>query len=67
VYAGRCGCLLGFELGFCWCKLQLLVEPVGAGLAAVAVNAVVLIWKLARMDFLTTRQKFEDTLGVENI
>ena len=26
-----------------------------AGLAAVAVNAVVLIWELARMDFLTVR------------
>ena len=31
------------------------VERLGAGLAAVAVNAVVLIWELARMDFLTVR------------
>lgn len=38
--AGRCGCLRWFEL---------LV----AGLAAAAVNAVVLIWELARMDVLT--------------
>ena len=31
------------------------VELLGAGLAAVAVNAVALLWKLAQMDFLTIR------------
>lgn len=36
---------------FFWCKFQLLVEPVGAGSAPVAVNGAVLIRKLARMDF----------------
>ncbi len=41
-FTGRCGFLRWFEL---------LV----AGLAAAAVNAVVLIWKLARMNILTMR------------
>ena len=39
---GRCGCLG-------W------VELLGAGLAVVAVNAEVLIWKLAWVDILTLR------------
>ena len=39
---GRCGCLRGVEL-------------LGAGLAAVAVNRVVLTWEFARMDILTIR------------
>ena len=37
---------------------QVLLLPalgLGAGLVAVAVNAMVLIWKLARIDFLTLR------------
>ena len=38
----HCGCLRGVEL-------------LGAGLAAVAVNAVALIRELAQMDFLTIR------------
>ncbi len=38
----RCGCARWIEL-------------FGAGLAAVAVNRVALIWKLARMGFLTVR------------
>ena len=38
----HCGCLRG-------------VERLGAGLAAVAVNSVALIWELARMDILTIR------------
>ena len=36
----HCGCLRGVEL-------------LGAGLAAVAVNSVALIWELVWMDFLT--------------
>ena len=35
--------------------LRLPALGLGVGLAAVAVNAVVLIWKLARIDFLTLR------------
>ena len=35
------------------------VERLGAGLAAVAVNAVVLIWKFARMNILTLRDEVE--------
>ena len=42
----HCGCLRG-------------VERLGAGLAAVAVNAVVLIWKFARMNILTLRDEVE--------
>ena len=38
----------------CYCLRW--VEQLGAGLAAAAVNAVVLIWKLAQMDFLTIRE-----------
>ena len=43
--AGRCGCPR---------RVGLLV----AGLAAVPVNRVVLIWELARTDFLTIRGRF---------
>ena len=42
MFTMRYGCLRWFE-------------QLGAGLAAVAVNSVVLIWELARMDILTTR------------
>ena len=42
VLTGRCGCPRWFEL-------------LGAGLAAVAVNAVALICKLVRTGFLTIR------------
>ena len=42
VLTGRCGCLRG-------------VERLGAGLTAVAVNAVALIRELARIDILTIR------------
>ena len=45
VKTGRCGCLR-------W------VERLVAGVAAVAVNAVALIWELARTGFLTLRGLF---------
>ena len=35
----------------------------GAGLVAVAVKAVVLIWKLARMDILTIREPLAKTFS----
>ena len=38
--------------------LQLPALGLGSGLAAVAVYAVALIWKLARIDFLTLRGSF---------
>ena len=47
---GGCGCLR-------W------VQLLGAGLAAVAVNSVALIWKLARMDILTRRDYAGMRLG----
>ena len=51
VLAGRCGWPRWVELRFCSRILKFFVELRGAGLAAVAVNAVALIWELARMDF----------------
>jgi len=66
LFAGRCGCLLWFELRFCWCEFQFLVEQLVTELAvvavavavAVAVNRMALIWKLARLDILTIRVDF---------
>ena len=55
MFTMRCGCPCWFELRFYGSKLRVLVERLGAGLAAVAVNAEVLIWKLTRMDILTIR------------
>ena len=55
VLAGRCGCLHRVERWFYGSKLRVLVEQLGFWLAAAAVYAVVLIWKLARMNFLTIR------------
>ena len=44
--------------------IQVLVELLGVGLAAVAVNPVILIWKLAQMDFLTIRgRRYNDQLA----
>ncbi len=41
-----------------------MVELLGVGLAAVAVNPVILIWKLAQMDFLTIRgRRYNDQLA----
>ena len=34
-------------------QIRVLVQPTGAGLAAVAVKALAFIWKLVWMDFLT--------------
>ena len=36
-------------------QIRVLVQPTGAGLAAVAVKALALIWKLAQMDIFTIR------------
>lgn len=64
LFTGRCGCLLWFELRFCWCKFQFLVEQLVTELAsvavavAVAVNRMALIWKLARLDILNIRVDF---------
>ena len=64
LFAGRCGCLLWFELRFCWCKFQFLVEQLVTEVAvvavavAVAVNRMALIWKLARLDILNIRVDF---------
>ena len=55
MFTMRCGCPCWFEPRFYGSKLRVLVERLGAGLAAVAVNAEVLIWKLTRMDILTIR------------
>jgi hypothetical protein len=54
MFTMRCGCPCWVEQRFCWCEFQFLILPMGLGLAA-AVNAVVLILKLARMDILTLR------------
>ncbi len=64
LFTGRCGCLLWFELRFCWCKFHFLVEQLVTELAvvavavAVAVNRMALIWKLARLDILNIRVDF---------
>ena len=50
MFSMRYGCLRWFE-------------QLGAGLAAVTVNRAVLIWKLARMGFLTRRDYAGMRLG----
>ena len=59
---GAAATLAGLSRGF-FVASQVLVERLGSWLAAVAVNRAVLIWKLARMGFLTRRDYAGMRLG----
>ena len=59
VLTGRCGCLRWVERWFWWCKLQLLVEPLGFLSLAGAVKTLVFFCRLAWVVF--------SPYGIENM